>query len=111
MTKAELVDHVATTVQLPKHQIDAVITRFLQGIMDTLHAGDKVELRGFGSFRLRHRQPREGRNPRTGDTVQIPAKAVPAFSAGKAFQAMVQTDAAPAGDANDMAGHRQRVER
>ncbi len=111
MTKAELVDHVATTVQLPKHQIDAVITRFLQGIMDTLHAGDKVELRGFGSFRLRHRQPREGRNPRTGDTVQIPAKAVPAFRAGKAFQAMVQTGAAPAGDANDMAGHRQTVER
>src|SRR5713101_10137402 len=100
MTKAELVDHVATTVELPKHQIDAVITRFLQGIMDTLHAGDKVELRGFGSFRLRHRQPREGRNPRTGDTVQIPAKAVPSFSAGKAFQAIVQTGAAPSERAN-----------
>ncbi len=71
MTKAELVDQVAATVQLPKHQIDTVITRFLQGIMDTLHAGDNVELRGFGSFRLRHRQARAGRNPRTGDTVQI----------------------------------------
>src|SRR6266849_7026683 len=100
MTKAELVDHVAVTVQLPKHQIEAVITRFLQGIMDTLHAGDKVELRGFGSFRLRHRQPREGRNPRTGDTVQIPAKAVPPFTAGKACQEAVQTGAALSESAN-----------
>src|SRR3954471_7927553 len=60
MTKAELVDQVAETVQLPKHQIEAVLTRCLQGIMDALQAGDKVELRGFGSFRLRHRQAREG---------------------------------------------------
>ena len=86
MTKAELVDQVAATVQLPKNKTDAVITRFLQGIMDALHAGDHVELRGFGSFRLRHRKPREGRNPRTGNPVQIPAKAIPTFAAGKAFQ-------------------------
>ena len=86
MTKAELVDHVAATVQLPKNTTDAVITHFLQGIMEALHAGDHVELRGFGSFRLRHRQARAGRNPRTGDTVQIAAKAVPTFAAGKAFQ-------------------------
>ena len=99
MTKAELVDQVAATVQLPKNKTDAVITRFLQGIMDALHAGDNVELRGFGSFRLRHRQAREGRNPRTGDTVQIPAKAVPAFTAGKAFQEKVHTSAATSGAA------------
>jgi len=71
MTKAELVDQVAETMQLPKNKTKAVIMRFLQGIMDALQAGDKVELRGFGSFRLRHRQARAGRNPRTGDTVQI----------------------------------------
>src|SRR4051812_48367406 len=95
MTKAELVDQVAATVQLPKHQIEVVLTRCLQGIMDALQAGDKVELRGFGTFRLRHRQAREGRNPRTGDTVPIPAKAVPSFTAGKAFQETVQTRPAP----------------
>ena len=50
MTKAELVDHVAATVHLPKHQIDAVLTQCLQGIMDALGAGDTVELRGFGRF-------------------------------------------------------------
>ena len=107
MTKAELVDQVAATVQLSKHQTDAVITQFLQAIMETLQAGETVELRGFGRFRLRHRQPRAGRNPRTGDTVQIPAKTVPAFTVGKAFQALVQTGAETSGDAADVATRRQ----
>ena len=101
MTKAELVDHVAATVQISKHQTDAVITRFLQEIMEVLHTGESVELRGFGRFRLRHRQPRAGRNPRTGDTVQIPAKTIPAFTPGKAFQGLVQTGAETAGAAAD----------
>ena len=96
MTKAELVDQVAETVQLPKHKTEAVITHFLQGVMEALHAGDTVELRGFGRFRLRHRQARAGRNPRTGNPVQIAAKVVPTFAAGKAFQETVQTSAAPA---------------
>src|SRR5258706_12493288 len=86
MTKAELVEHVATTVQLPKAQIDTVLAQGLQAIMDALQADDTVELRGFGRFQLRHRPARAGRNPRTGDTLEIPAKAVPTFTAGKAFQ-------------------------
>ena len=106
MTKAELVEHVAETVHLPKHQIDTVLTQCLQTIMETLHAGDTVELRGFGRFRLRHRQPRQGRNPRTGDVFQIPAKAVPTFSAGKAFQEKVRTTA-PSGDTAEGAVRRQ----
>ena len=96
MTKAELIDHVAATVQLPKAQTDAVLTQCVQAIMDAVQAGEAVDLRGFGRFHLRHRQPRTGRNPRTGETVQIPAKAVPTFSAGKAFQERVQSTAAPA---------------
>jgi integration host factor subunit beta len=99
MTKAELVDHVAAAVQLPKSQTDAVLTQCLQAIMDTLQAGKAVDLRGFGRFHLRHRQPWAGRNPRTGDTVQIPAKAVPIFTAGKAFQERAQSSAAPTGGA------------
>jgi nucleoid DNA-binding protein len=97
MTKAELVDHVAATVQLPKAQTDAVLTQCLQAIMDALQTGDAVELRGFGRFQLRHRAARAGRNPRTGETIPIPAKAVPIFTAGKAFQERVQSAAAPAG--------------
>jgi nucleoid DNA-binding protein len=94
MTKADLVDQVAETVQLPKSKIDAVLTQFLQSIMEALQAGETVELRGFGRFRLRHRAAREGRNPRTGDPVPIAAKAVPSFTAGKAFQELVHTAAA-----------------
>jgi len=105
MTKAELVDQVAATVQFPKNKTDAVITHFLQGIMEALHAGDHVELRGFGRFRLRHRQARAGRNPRTGDTVQIAAKAVPTFAAGKAFQETAQTPAAPSDGPHGVATH------
>jgi nucleoid DNA-binding protein len=111
MTKAELVDQVAETVQLPKNKTDAVITRFLQGIMEALHAGDHVELRGFGSFRLRHRQARAGRNPRTGNPVQIPAKAIPSFTAGKAFQETVQTRSVSSDGTNGVAAHGQTMER
>ena len=107
MTKAELIDQVAATVQLPKSQTDAVLTQCLQAIMDALQAGESVDLRGFGRFQLRHRQPRAGRNPRTGETLQIPAKAVPTFTAGKAFQALVQNGAETSGNAVDAAAHKQ----
>src|SRR5712691_688682 len=89
MTKAELVDRVAATLQLPKRQTATVVELFFQCIRDALAVGDKVELRGFGSFRLRHRQPCTGRNPKTGETVQIPAKQVPWFKVGKALRTLV----------------------
>ncbi|MEO5658133.1 MAG: HU family DNA-binding protein, partial [Nitrospiria bacterium] len=56
---------------------------------DTLARGDKIEIRGFGSFRLRNRRTREGRNPKTGTTVQVPAKRVPFFKAGKELKELV----------------------
>jgi DNA-binding protein HU-beta len=99
MTKAELVDQVATTVALSKAQTEAVLTQCLQAIMDALQAGESMELRGFGRFQLRHRAARAGRNPRTGETIPIPAKAVPTFTAGKAFQERVQPSAAATGGA------------
>src|SRR6266446_5646266 len=99
MTKAELVDHVAATVSFSKSQTEAVLTQCFQAIMDALQAGESVELRGFGRCQLRHRQPRAGRNPRTGETVHIPAKAVPTYTAGKAFQEQMQPRAAAGGAA------------
>jgi integration host factor subunit beta len=98
MTKAELIDQVAATVDLSKTQTDAVLTQCFQAIIEALQSGESVELRGFGRFSLRHRQARTGRNPRTGETIPIPAKAVPTFTAGKTFQEQVQPRAA-AGDA------------
>jgi DNA-binding protein HU-beta len=99
MTKAELVDQVATTVALSKAQTEAVLTQCLQVIMDALQAGESVALRGFGRFQLRHRAARAGRNPRTEETLPIPAKTVPTFTAGKAFQERVQPSAAATGGA------------
>ena len=107
MTKAELVAQVAAAVQMPKHQTETVITQFLEAIMAALQTGQRVDVRGFGSFQLRHRQARTGRNPRTGDPVQIPAKQVPTFTAGKAFQERVQSDAAQAHEAHNGAARRQ----
>jgi len=89
MTKTELIDRVAERIELPKYQIEVVLTSVLQCLMDALRADDKVTLRGFGSFRLRRRQARVGRNPKTGDTVQIPATRVPGFTAGKALRVLV----------------------
>ncbi len=89
MTKAELVAQVADKMQLTRQQTDAVVNLLLRCITEALSGGENVELRGFGSFRIRQRQPREGRNPKTGQPVQIPAKKVPMFKAGKALRAMV----------------------
>ncbi len=83
MTKAELVAQVAAHLQLPNKQTDAILAVCLTSIIEALRRGEHVELRGFGSFRLRDRLPRAGRNPKTGASVSIPAKRVPLFKAGK----------------------------
>ncbi len=83
MTKTEFVARVAAQVQLPKKQTDVLLAVFLTSIIEALRRGAHVELRGFGSFRLRDCLLREGRNPQTGERVLIAAKRVPFFKAGK----------------------------
>ena len=83
MTKAELTEKVADRLHLTRRQTEAIVGIFLGCIAEALREGDKVELRGFGSFRARRRNARQGRNPKTGDAVQVPAKKVPFFKAGK----------------------------
>ena len=89
MNKGELVDAVAAKADVTKKQADAVITAAIESIMDAVSKGDKVTLVGFGSFEPRERKAREGRNPKTGDKMEIPATTVPAFSAGKLFKEKV----------------------
>lgn len=89
MNKGELVDEVARKADVTKKQADAVLTAALDAIMEAVSNGDKVTLVGFGSFESRERKAREGRNPKTGDKMEIPATKVPAFSAGKSFKEMV----------------------
>lgn len=83
MTKADLVEHVATEANLPRKQADEVVQVVLEGIISALHRDEKVELRGFGSFRVRQRGARIGRNPKTGEKVQVPPKRIPYFKPGK----------------------------
>jgi DNA-binding protein HU-beta len=90
MNKGELVDKVAEKVDVTKKQADAVLTAAIESIMEAVSDGEKVTLVGFGSFELRERKEREGRNPKTGETMTIPASKVPAFSAGKLFKDKVQ---------------------
>ncbi len=82
MTRAELVARVATQTHLTKKQTESIVDVFLTSIIEALGKGEKVELRGFGSFRVRHRPARKGRNPKTGDEVSVPAKRMPFFKAG-----------------------------
>jgi DNA-binding protein HU-beta len=89
MNKGELVDAIADKANVTKKEADAVLTAILDTILDTVSSGDKVSLVGFGTFEVRDRQAREGRNPQTGDAIQIPATRVPAFSAGKLFKERV----------------------
>lgn len=89
MNKGELVDKVAEKSGVTKKQADLVLSAAIDAIMETVSQGDKVTLVGFGSFERRDRKEREGRNPKTGETMVIPATKVPAFSAGKQFKEMV----------------------
>lgn len=89
MNKGELVDKVAEKAQVTKKEADAVITATIDSIMEAVSSGEKVTLVGFGSFEPRERKAREGRNPKTGDKMEIPATTVPAFSAGKLFKEKV----------------------
>lgn len=93
MTKAEFVEQVALQTQLTQKQTAAIVESFLRCIVDALQEGDKVELRGFGSFRCRQRRPRTGRNPKTGTLVPVPARNVPCFKAGKALRALLNGSA------------------
>lgn len=91
MNKGELVDQVADKATVTKKVADSVISAALEVVMEAVSKGDKVTLVGFGSFEPRQRQKREGRNPRTGEKMDIPATKVPAFSAGKLFKDKVST--------------------
>jgi integration host factor subunit beta len=83
MTKADIVKVLAERVGLTRRESADVLSVVLDGVVDAIRRGEKVELRGFGSFRTRRRDARQGRNPRTGAQVKVPPKVVPYFKPGK----------------------------
>ena len=89
MTKAELVDILSSKINLTKKDSERIVNIVLGSIINSLADGDKVELRGFGSFRTRKRNSRDGRNPRTGESVAVPTKNIPFFKAGKDLRKIV----------------------
>lgn len=91
VTRAELVEAVAGAIGLPKTQAEVAVGTALDSIVEALRSGSTIELRGFGSFGLRRRGPRTGRNPRTGDKVEIPAKRVPFFKPSKALHSLLNS--------------------
>jgi len=89
MNQTDLIEEVANEAKLTKTQTQDVLRALMKTIMKVVAEGDRVTLAGFGSFEPRQRSAREGRNPKTGETVHIPAATVPTFSAGKKFREAV----------------------
>ncbi len=89
MNKEELVERIAQATGLSKKDANAALDAALDAIKTALRRGEKVTLVGFGTFQVRERKAREGRNPQTGEKIRIPARKVPAFSAGKELRTAV----------------------
>ena len=100
MTKAELIDDVSRVAELSRKDSETIVETIFESIVKSLRTGDKIEIRGFGSFRTRQRNPRIGRNPKTGARVDVPAKKIPYFKPSKELKDLVNAgDAAPAAPA------------
>jgi len=92
MTKADLIKEVSQSSDLTKKHSEIIVNTVFESIIAALHEDDKVELRGFGSFRIRQRRARQGRNPKTGDRVRVPAKRIPYFKPGKELKKLINGD-------------------
>ncbi|WP_025674371.1 HU family DNA-binding protein [Salinivibrio socompensis] len=86
MNKSELIDHIAESADISKASAGRALDAFVGGVSDTLKSGDQVALVGFGTFSVRERAARKGRNPQTGAEIDITAAKVPGFKAGKALK-------------------------
>src|SRR6266542_4383476 len=95
MTKADLVNDVANAAELTKKDAERLVEIVFESIIESLNQGEKIELRGFGSFRVRKRGARRGRNPKTGEPVSNPAKRVPYFKARQELKEMITQGTPP----------------
>jgi len=89
MTKADLVEKVTRLGDLTRRDGEVIVETIFGSVIGALQSGDKIEIRGFGSFRIRQRNPRIGRNPKTGERVDVPAKRVPYFKPSKELRDLV----------------------
>jgi len=89
MTKADLIEEVAKVIDMTRKDAEVIVESIFEGIVRSLRDGDKIEIRGFGSFRTRQRQSRIGRNPKTGARVDVPPKRIPYFKPSKDLKDLV----------------------
>ncbi len=103
MTKADLVEEVIKVSTLSKKHAEIIVNTVFESSVDALQRDDKIELRGFGSFRVRRRRSRQGRNPKTGDRVAVPAKRIPYFKPGKELKDLINgvDETAPAASTSE----------
>src|ERR1700758_4195988 len=93
MTKADLIEEVSRVVEMTRKESEIIVETIFDSIVKSLRGGDKIEIRGFGSFRTRQRQARIGRNPKSGDGVDVPAKKIPFFKPSKELRDLVNSGA------------------
>src|ERR1700681_2248588 len=91
LTKADLIEEVLRVTELPRKESETIVETIFESIIDALQKGDKIEIRGFGSFRTRQRRGRVGRNPKTGAKVEVPPKKIPFFKPSKELKDFVNT--------------------
>ena len=97
MTKAELVEEVSRVVGMTRKDSEVIVEAIFDSVVRSLHTGDEIEVRGFGSFRIRQRQPRVGRNPKTGTRVDVPSKKITYFKPSKELKDLVNHSDSPGG--------------
>ena len=95
MTKADLVEEVSKATELTRKDSEVIVDTLFESVIKALRTGDKLEVRGFGSFRVRQRNARVGRNPKTGEKVEVPAKRVPYFKPSKELKDLINAGSAP----------------
>jgi integration host factor subunit beta len=93
MTKADLVEEVSKVTELTRKDSEVIVDTLFESVIKALRTGDKLEVRGFGSFRVRQRNARVGRNPKTGEKVEVPAKRVPYFKPSKELKDLINDGA------------------
>ena len=103
LTKADLIEEVLNVTELPRKESETIVETIFDNIIAALQKGEKIEIRGFGSFRTRERRGRVGRNPKTGEKVEVPAKKIPYFKPSKELKDVVNTTAAAASPASETA--------
>jgi len=91
LTKADLIEEILRITELPRKESETIVETIFDSIIGSLQKGQKIEIRGFGSFRTRERRGRIGRNPKTGAKVEVPAKKIPFFKPSKELKDLVNT--------------------